>query len=307
MTPKEKRELSEKILKRHELYELQNSRLKRLLKDPFRTFRFYVEQSFAYIRPYKITRNTLWGTPMSYYLPEGSMIYYYGFFEANVSNFLIAFLREGDTVYDVGAHVGFYSMLASKIVGKNGQVHSFEPTPRTFDTLNENAARTNNITAVNAAILDKATMIDFYDYGPKYSVFNTFEKRTTPDLFFKDNVEKVSVKAISLDEYTQSKKLSPLFVKIDAEGSEHLVLSSMSLILSKIKPIVSIEVSTVVEWEENLSKALEILESAGYLAHEIDTNGKISVCDPRTPRGYDNLLFIHPSKIDFVAKRIRNF
>lgn len=296
--------LQSKILNRYELYKLQDSRLKRLLKDPLRTFVFYVMQTAAYIYPYKITHKTLWGAKMSYYLPEGSMVFYYGFFEANLSNFLVNFLKEGDTVYDVGAHIGFYSILASDLVGEKGSVYSFEPTPRTYATLKENADRKNNIHVENVAILDKATTIDFYDYGPKYSVFNTFTKRTSEDLVFKDKAEKISVKTISLDEYTKSKNIKPIFIKIDAEGAENLILGSMDYILKNIFPVISLEVSTVQEWEDGLEKALSVLKENNYECYSISKEGMISLCDPKEPRSYDNLLFVHPSKKDSIKATI---
>lgn len=304
MNTKEKLALQEKILKRYELYRIQNSRLQRLLRDPVRTFCFYIMQSIAYIRPYKVKHKTLWGATMSYYLPEGSMIYYYGFFEANLSNFLINFLKEGDTFYDVGAHVGFYSVLASDLVGNSGSVYSFEPTPRTYATLSENAARKSNIHVENVAILDKVTTIDFYDYGPKYSAFNTFTKRSGKELVFKNMASKISVSTISLDTYTIEKKASPTFVKLDAEGAEHLVLASMIYILKDIRPLISLEVSSVGEWMDGLHKALDILESNGYEAYEIKTNGNVTQCDPKKLRHYDNLLFVHPSKKSEIEKFI---
>lgn len=304
MNLREKESLKKKILKRNELYELQGSRLKRLLKDPIRTFSFYIMQAIAYIKPYKVTKKTLWGVPMSYYLPEGSMIYYYGFFEANVSNFLINFLKEGDVVFDVGAHVGFYSMLSSALVGNTGHVYSFEPTPRTFATLQENTKKLNNSTVHNNAILNEETTIEFFDYGPKYSAFNTFKKRTADEIFFRDDAEKIEVKTLSLDTYTEKNKLSPTFIKIDAEGAESLILESMKQILSTKFPIVSIEVSNTKEWEENLSQSFAIFKDNNYEAYEIDLKGNIQLCNPKKLRVYDNLLFIHPSKKDDISHLI---
>ena len=294
MTEEGKVTLKNKILKNNELYELQYSRVRRLLKAPLKTGWFFFRQAIAYLHPYKVTKKTLWGERMSYYLPEGSMIYYYGFFEANLSNFLIDILREGDVVIDIGAHVGFYSMLASELVGESGHVYSFEPTPRTFATLKENASRKRNITVENKAILNEETTIDFFDYGPKYSAFNTFKKRTDEHIAFKDNAEKISVKTLSLDAYVKEKQCSPRFIKIDAEGSEHLILEAMKNILTEIRPIISIEVSSVKEWEDNLKKSLTTLEANGYKAYELDVDGKASPADPYKNRLYDNLIFIHP-------------
>ena len=117
------------------------------------------------------------------------MVFYYGFFEANLSNFFINFLKEGDVFLDIGAHVGYYSILASDLVGESGQVISFEPTPRTFASLSENASRKNNIKVYNNAVLDEEIEIEFFDYGPKYSAFNSFKKRESDAIFFKNSVD----------------------------------------------------------------------------------------------------------------------
>ena len=195
-------------------------------------------------------------------------------------------------------------MLSSALVGNTGHVYSFEPTPRTFATLQENTKKLNNSTVHNNAILNEETTIEFFDYGPKYSAFNTFKKRTADEIFFRDDAEKIEVKTLSLDTYTEKNKLSPTFIKIDAEGAESLILESMKQILSTKFPIVSIEVSNTKEWEENLSQSFAIFKDNNYEAYEIDLKGNIQLCNPKKLRVYDNLLFIHPSKKDDISHLI---
>lgn len=304
MNTEQKINLKKKILERNKLYELQGSRLKRFLKDPLRTFVYYIMQTFGYIHPYKVNYKTLWGAKMSFYLPEGGMIYYYGFWEANLTNFFINFLKKGDVFFDVGAHVGYYSILASELVGDIGKVYSFEPTPRTFISLQENASRKNNIHVYNNAILNEDTTIDFFDYGPKYSAFNTFKKRTGEEIFFKNNVSKISVKTISLDSFCKENTIIPTFIKIDAEGSEYLILGAMNHLLEEAHPIVSIEVSNNKEWEDNLTQSFSIFEKYNYDCFEITTEGKIKRANPKDTRLYDNLLFIHPIKLATIEHLI---
>ena len=127
---------------------------------------------------------------MTIYLPEAGNLYYFGFYEANLTNFMINALREGDTFVDIGAHVGFYSMLGSSLVGPEGSVLSFEPTPRTFAELSKNASQKANIAVFNSAVLDEETEIEFFDYGRRYSSFNSFKKRTSDEIFFKEQAKK---------------------------------------------------------------------------------------------------------------------
>ncbi|MFA5997308.1 MAG: FkbM family methyltransferase [Candidatus Paceibacterota bacterium] len=294
MDEKQRADLKKMVLKRYELYKLQPHRMRRLLKDPIRTIPFYILQSFAYLHPFKVTHKTLWGDTMRFYLPEGSAIYYYGFLEANLTNFLINFLRKGDVFFDVGAHVGYYSILASTLVESSGQVHSFEPTPRTFESLKENASKKSNITVNNNAVLNKETEIEFVDYGPKYSAFNTFKARTSEEMKFLDDANRIKVKAISLDTYCRDKGVSPTFIKIDAEGAEHLILQSMQHILTDIKPLVTLEMGGDEEWAKNCTESIEILKKYGYIGYEIDNDGYLQKHEYKESYRYDNLLFVHP-------------
>ena len=288
--------LKRKVLARNNLYELQGSRYKRLLKDPLRTLKYYIMQTVGYLQPYKVTYTTLWGSKMNFYLPEGGMVYYYGFWEANLTNFFINFLKEGDVFFDVGAHVGYYSILASDLVGENGKVYSFEPTPRTFASLTENANRKHNINAYNNAILNEETTIDFFDYGPKYSAFNTFKKRTGKEIFFKEDVSTISVKTISLDAFCKSNSVTPTFIKIDAEGSEHLILGAMSFLLDTIHPLITIEVSNEQDLHDNSIKSITILKQKNYQCFKILLDGTLEENTLEVIPKYDNFLFVHPTK-----------
>lgn len=305
MKKEERDGLRAKILDRYELYRLQSSRLKRLLKSPIRTLTYYIMQFIAYKKPYIIYYKTLWGDKMSFYLPEGGAIYYYGFFEANLTNFFINHLKSGDTFLDVGAHVGYYSLLASSLVGDTGQVHSFEPTPRTFATLKENIRSKQNVFVNNYAVLDTKTKIEFVDYGPKYSAFNSYKDRTGNEMKFLPEPERMLVETISLDDYCDTKNINPTLIKIDAEGAERLILKAMENILINIKPIITIEVAGDDEWKDNCHKSIEILRNHNYVGYEITTEGYLNLHEEKDSYSYDNLVFVHKDKTDSVKNLLK--
>ncbi len=306
MNPIQREKIKNKVLKRYDLYKLQHSRFKRILKDPFRTIPYFIIQSIAYHYPFKVNYKTFWGDNMSFYLPEGNAIYYYGFFEANLTNFFLNFIQEGDIFFDVGAHVGYYSILNSALIGDNGQVHSFEPTPRTFNTLKQNSSIRNNITVNNNAVLNYETEIEFIDYGPKYSAFNSFKKRTGDQMSFLGKPKKVKIKTISLDTYCKEKSIIPTFIKIDAEGAEYLIIQAMDEILKTKKSIISIEVAGENEWKDNCTKSITTLQDYGYIAYEIDTNGYLKLHNRQETYLYDNLLFVHPENMDRIIPLLKN-
>ena len=183
MTKLEKEKVKKEILKRYKLYRIHSHRLQRLIKDPLRTFPFYILVLLSRIRPFKIKFKTLWGDKLKCYLPDGNALFYYGCpGEANLTNFFINFLKKGDIFIDIGAHLGFYSLLAARLVGKEGKVYSFEPTPRTFEFLKENISTTSNVIVNQVAVLDQEGVISFVDYGSRYGAFNTCRDRTSSDL-----------------------------------------------------------------------------------------------------------------------------
>lgn len=302
METQEKQKIKDMVLKNYELYQLQSSRLARLIKSPFKTIPFYILSLIARIHPFKISKKTLWGDTMSYYLPEGNMIYYYGFFEANLTNFLINILNDGDTFIDIGAHVGTYSMLASKLVGEHGSVYAFEPTPRTFETLKKNVSVYNQTEPVNMAMMDTPQTLEFMDYGPKNSVFNTFKDRTSGELKSILHGEKIKVNATSIDKFVELKNIQPnenraLVIKIDAEGAESIILNGGVKTLREIKPIVSIEVGSGEEWKKNNTDAINFLKNNSYQCFELSTEGYLHPHIQKEMYIYDNLIFIHTEKV----------
>ena len=83
----------------------------------------------------------------------------YGFYQENVTRMLLRHLRPGDVFVDVGAQFGFFTLLASSIVGSSGQVHAFEPTRGTFELLERNLGRRGNIRANELAAWSESATI----------------------------------------------------------------------------------------------------------------------------------------------------
>jgi FkbM family methyltransferase len=80
-----------------------------------------------------------------------------GRWEPFLTRFVLDTLRSGDTFVDLGANIGYYSLLASRRVSESGRVYSIEASPSIFERLKENIARNNvaNITAIHAIVSDK--------------------------------------------------------------------------------------------------------------------------------------------------------
>ena len=147
--------------------------------------------------------------------------------------------KEDNIVIDVGAHIGPYTLKASKYVGLNGKVVAIEADPANFDILNRNIQlnKLTNVIALNYAAYSKEDKIRLYllqeeSSWTKYNTVNT--DRAGNEKKF------VEVKANTLDYLLQSngiKHEQVNWIKIDVEGAEFDVLKGAKNILSKSKDI----------------------------------------------------------------------
>jgi FkbM family methyltransferase len=148
--------------------------------------------------------------------------------------------KQGDIVVDIGAHMGRYTIIASKQVGTNGKVLAIEASPSNFEILNSNIKlnQLTNIISLNHAVYSKETKIKLYLPDEKESgntIYNTIISDRA------QNEEKfVEVNANTLDYLLQSigiKQEDVNWIKIDVEGAEFDVLKGATDILSKSKDI----------------------------------------------------------------------
>lgn len=294
----DKAHLQKLITDREQLRPL--SRLARLKRDPWRTLPFYILAALSHLKPFKLTFKTLWGKPMTCYLPEGNTFYYYGYCEANLTNFFLRFVKPNMRVIDAGAHVGFYSMLLSELVESTGEVHSFEPTPWTFNLLKTNAAKLKNVTVNHAALANQTGELIFADYGPGYGAYNSAHQAGAPAL--NETAVKTKVSALSLDNYCQTKNLKPDLIKIDTEGFEFEVLTGSKTLLNEDKkPFITLEVAGGKAWQENRARSFALLNDAGYSPFTIKTNGHLTPHILKDDYEYDNLLFVPHGRQSEIA------
>jgi FkbM family methyltransferase len=190
------------------------------------------------------TTRLFFGTDMTVVLPEviSEAIYTYGLFDETVTWMAMQAVRPGDTVFDVGAHFGYFSLLFAALAGANGRVFSFEPTPSTFAILRQNAQRTANIEAVNRAAGDAPARVEIADFGLKHSAWNTLAVESRmPGVLAAESARRIMVESVRLDAFALERGLVPDFVKIDAENFEHAVVAGLAGLLDRAAPIVLLE------------------------------------------------------------------
>jgi FkbM family methyltransferase len=147
--------------------------------------------------------------------------------------------KEGDTVVDVGAHIGRYSIISSKGVGQNGKVVAIEAHPYNFELLNRNIKlnKLTNIITLNYTVYSKQTKLKLYlpDEESGFTIYNTIMvNRTKPE------EKSIEVNANTLDNLLLQNRISHAdinWIKIDVEGAEFEVLKGATNILSESKDI----------------------------------------------------------------------
>ena len=152
---------------------------------------------------------------------------------ANLAEFH-AEIAAGDTVYDVGANVGIYTLLASGKAGPSGKVYAFEPLARNLHYLNRHVAlnRLQNCCVLNVAVSDTEGIQKFSAASWEYSM-----GRLSPD-------GELEVPSVTLDScvYRERQLRPPDVIKIDVEGAEVRVLQGASRAIGEYHPSVFVEI-----------------------------------------------------------------
>jgi len=151
-------------------------------------------------------------------------------YEIETCALLNSLITEGMTVFDVGAHVGHYTLLAAKRVGLTGHVYAFEPEPENYALLVKNVELNgySNITCVNMAISDRTDLLTFYVSREGNDLHSLIDQSSLA------GATRIQVPAISLDEYSASAGLQNIdLIKIDIEGAELLAVAGISRLLEQ--------------------------------------------------------------------------
>jgi FkbM family methyltransferase len=178
--------------------------------------------------------------------------------------------KEGDIVIDVGAHIGPYTLIASKSVGLRGKVIAIEAAPDNFDILNRNIQlnKLTNVITLNYAAFSKEDKIKLYLPSKEKEEFSNTKYNTVMMERAHGKTKFVEVKANTLDYLLQSngiKHQQVNWIKIDVEGAEYEVLRGAKDILSKSNNIsLLIEIHNLSENSNYYEPIKEFLNSYNF-------------------------------------------
>lgn len=179
-----------------------------------------------------------------------------GSYESDKQHLFGQTIKPNSVVFDIGANVGFYSLLAATLVGATGKVFSFEPFPRNIRYLKKHLQlnRVTNVTIFEAAVADIP--------GTSY-----FKEGETFGMGHLSNNGGIEVSVVSIDDLIDNGKLPlPDYIKMDIEGGEVLALQGARKMLASHHPTIFLATHGQAIHQESCA----LLASLGYDLQPID-------------------------------------
>lgn len=200
-------------------------------------------------------------------------------------------LKPGMTFVDVGANQGFYALLASQLVGPDGNVVAFEParTEARKLRLNLRMNRRHNVRVVESAVGDRDGETSFYlclDHQGSWSSI------APPADDVKARRVQVTVPITRLDTYADEHMLRVDMVKLDIEGGELSALRGAVETLRRDRPVILYEAEDqrTRQWNYAASEIVEYLRELGYDSMTVDRSGTLTPLGSPTHTSGQNLV-----------------
>jgi len=180
-------------------------------------------------------------------------------------------ISNGDLVMDIGANIGYFTLIMAKGIKENGKVFSFEPEPKNFELLKKNVEINNysNVILEKKAIGNKTGIAKLYLADRKNNIFHSGMHRIFRSDLVSQISNPVSINIIKLDDYLQDlKSIKKIrLIKIDVEGAEFDVLKGMSKILDEnkgIKIVMEFSSENLEDYGSNPSDVMDFLINKGF-------------------------------------------
>lgn len=302
---KDKKEISADMIKAEE--KARASKLKRFVSSPVRYPMLMGYNKILYPllkRGVFVYADTFFGIRMKTLLPAGTDILLNGIkshdSEIRLTKYLTMHLHEGDTFIDVGAHYGYYTLLASAMIGAGGHVFAIEASGHSFSILKENTQAHQNILIYHNAAGETHGEIVFYEYPGPLAEYNTIVKGAYADKAWIKKVKQTvnKVQTVVLDDLLLSNRIDKAILKIDVEGGELAVIKGLASALRQADLTIVMEYLLSDDLSSPHHQAVGLLVANGYKAHAIDKEGNlkaITVIDQYLKDSgldSDNLVFV---------------
>lgn len=192
-----------------------------------------------------------------------------GSYEENETKIIMECVKENDTILDIGANIGIYTILLNKY--KNCATYSFEPIKYTFNLLKKNI-KVNNVNAkiYNVGLSDKNKVEKFYFNRKEIGASSMRDIRKD-----KENTSILKCNVMKLDDFIEKEGITNIdFIKIDIEGAELFALMGGGMNIKKHKPIIFCEMlrKWTKKFDYHPNDIINLLKSFGYVSYAIKEN-----------------------------------
>ena len=215
-----------------------------------------------------------------------------GLYERQETRLVKRLVKPGQVFVDVGAHIGYYSVMASELVGLNGRVYCFEPNTENYCTLKANTDGLTNCTLYKVALSNHP--------GPAKLYLN---KDNSGDhrMFSVDGREYIEIDAMCLDDFGAIPKAH--FMKIDVQGSECRVLRGATKLIENsphLQMLIEYSPNHLREAGASPGRLIAMLLDAGFLIYAKNGKGQWVYADSEH-------LFVHTKKhINLFCSHLRH-
>lgn len=194
-----------------------------------------------------------------------------GTYEPVVQAAIERLVRPGQVAYDIGANIGYTTLLLAEAVRPGGRVVAFEPLPANFERLTENLALNPHgewVEAVHAAVGEQEGQAQFLVHSS--AAMGKLSGSSGRDIKYE---REITVGIVTIDDFVLTRgSRAPDLVKVDVEGGERAVLAGMQEVLRRHRPTVLLEL----HGEQAARDCFEILNQAGYRMRLLEPEREIA-------------------------------
>jgi FkbM family methyltransferase len=223
-------------------------------------------------------------------------LFWYGYYEKELGIILKKILRPNDAFLDIGANIGYFSLLAANN-SPTIKVISFEPVNDLFQKLNENISINNikNIMSVNTAVGETNEEKELFISANDNLGMSSFQQ---PENY---SGKKEKVKVVAIDDWFKTSGLNKIdLIKLDVEGSELATLKGMKEVLQNQRPALIVEVNPETLGMFGLKPVdiFDYLNQLNFDGYRISETGELENLRQDEINQTMNILFIHHEKLN---------
>jgi FkbM family methyltransferase len=221
-------------------------------------------------------------------------------YEKNESDMMEKLISNGDTFFDIGANIGWYSINIAA-TRRDVKIFSFEPIPKTYAHLKRNIQLNllKNIATYNFGFSDREDEFPFY-YYPEGS-----GNASSANLTGRGDVEVVNCKVKTLDDFIVETGQNIDFIKCDVEGAELMVFRGGMKTISRDLPVIFSEIlrKWSAKFNYNPNEIFDLLRSLGYDAYTVKDAVLIRFEQMDESTIETNFFFLHSEKHLEIIKK----